>query len=871
MSITTTKILKTMAFPFKVGDRQFPTTEHYVLASLLKDRFPQDVLLSYPVEKIQTLFQFYDQEQYRRVVYDACNVFHEKKCKSVQHKDNKTIGSQMRKMIRSHEDFLYKTQMTVPFHSVVGLNEVENVLYGYNLVGHSLQRMKFLLEKVPEFQDPITEYIFWRTRQDIPPLTSPLTYKQIVPKKNNKVVVPREAEDDADAPYVYEEMEEEDVEEQGYYPEEVPVFRDNRVRWIATSANARLDDLRDMGARADFLYTTEATPTDPFASSSSNLYSRTDPLYIFKIYKAAEHLVGLMKNGFDIQAYMNKPVDAILWECKVSPELFDPKTLRPTQRHAIYVEHWHKFMHKTIPYYALIEKEILYPQNLAGFIRKEYAHELNENIGRKIKEILFSSFVYQVIEKSYPQVAPELKVIVMAREMKNFTVEEYEEITNSLYHLFFQKKFHLDEEGTRRLMLHESYRLSPEQLENALHFIPCKIMSAPALDIHQTILDPMTEVNLLMDQHVFHDLFQYIFYRLFMFYGGLSSMDAYQLLFHEGEMMNGKDRRLPELLKGLVEEQRKFFLTQAILATHQQHASVQELILYAHAMDLPFTKELSPWKGIKPTPHDLQLMKWVVSSIPKKKKHHEERSIQFYFFLQDVVRSMGILKSMIGKRLDEDMLQTFFHCFYHPLERIQSSLKVVKRTPPEFVRLMEKTNVLKGATAVQQLWRMLYPYLYLFQQDKFDPPTLLQEAKNGYPHTSQEDMIRALSRVVGCFYEDQLVPNDHFYLITQMISGKDDIPMWPDPSFELVREVEEENGGPARLADLPEKIRKKIPVRKTKKPQMELVKLDVLHALMEPHRKLLREAFGANASRASFAVAALDKETIHPRRIRFYL
>lgn len=879
MDPQTTMILKNSVLPIKIDNRTFPTIQHYVLSSLLKDQLHQDVLLSFPIEKLQSLFNYYDQEQYRRVVYDACNKFHEKKCRSLQHKDKKTVGSLTRNLIKNHNDFLYKTEENILFPSVIGLVEADNKLFGYNIIGHSLLRMKYLLRNIPTFSDDMMEYIFWKTHPEHKNIVNirGKTYKAILPSKPKEKNVETSKEEVVGG-YVYENdyNDEEEGEEEGFYPEEVvPIYRDDRVHWIESNANAGLDDTRGLGA--DFLYATETAPTDPFhLSSDVELFARTDPLFIYKIFKASEYLVGMMQNGYDVKRFLQQSVDTILLEARITPELWSG-TMTHAQRHMIYVEYWNKFMSKTIPYYAFIEKEILYPQNLAGFIRKEHVLDLNEKIGQKIKEILFSSFLYQVIEKSYPQVVPELKIIVMKREMNKFSMEEYETITNKLYHLFFQKKFLLDEEGVRRIMSLESFRLTQPEIEDALNFVPCKIViMTPPLEINNTLLDPMATVDIMIDGKLFHDLFQYIYYQLFIFYGGLSSTDAYQSLFHNGEMMSGNKPKLQKILTNLVQTKKMEYFRQGMMAKFNQYPQVQEILLYSKATEqsISSTEEetMKLWNDIKMDPTNLQLMKWVVSCIPKNNLHFE-KSIYLYFFIHDMMRSMGLMKSLLGKRLQEQSLKKFFQCFYPKLETITSKIKVSKTIPKEFVSYLHKKNLITE-TNIQGLWQHIYPFLYLFQQEKFVPSSLFQEAKTKHSSITRNDLIQALANVVRCLYPDQDVPNDHFYILTQLISGKDDIPMWSDPSFEVIKEVEEEGEDHPFLKEISKKLARK---KKKNKPNFELVHYNIIHPFYETRHKILQEALGRPSSddpivsRASYALAALEKETIHPRRIVFYL
>ena len=911
--------------PVKIGGRFYPTTDHYVLSSLLKNITHQDILLSHSPNKVQDVFNYYDQEQFIKVIYEACNKFNEKKCRSIQHKGKKTIGSMTRELLKSHGDFFYKTN-TGPFPTFIGVDDMENLLHGYNIVGHSLLRMKHIVEKLPDLSGPM-EYIFWKSHPEahnIPKLINPRVHKTLrlappLPLRKQQSYERQEYDPD-DPPLVFhhlhdnndeevedffvdndevvvaedeqggyamtlhdEDYEDQDggdagtgSEEKGYNPEYVPTYDNKRVRWVPTNMNSRLDDLRGIGAQADFLYSTDAPLTDPF-SIPNNIYSRTNPFEVFKIYKAAEHLIGYMKSGMDIKAFINKPVDAILWECKISPELFTTGVITPKQRQMIFVEYWNKFMTKTIPYYAFIEKEILYPLNLAGFIRKEYVVDLNDNIGARIKDILFSSFIYQVIERSYPHVDPNLKNIIISREMKTFDANEFETITAKLYHLFFQGSFRLDEEGTRRIMMHESFRLSLEEINHAIQFVPCKIINQPTLDIQATILDPMTKVSIKIDDNVFHDLYQYIYYKLFIFYGDCTHEQAYQYLFHNGEMMDGKDAKLQNVLGKLIDTKKKTFVEEFYRAKYHQYPQVREVILYAKATKETIHNEHEPtmslWNKTATDTKDLELMKWVVTAIPSGEEHME-RSIYLYAFLRDLIRSLALMKSMIGKRLYKKSLDVFFQCFYPQLKTIQRGVKTPKQAIPNpLVSYFKHINLIQEKD-IENIWYHVQPLVYIFQQKGFSPSKWHAEAKKSMDRVDKEQYISALANTINCLYPDQEVSNDQFYLIIQILSGKDEIPMWPDPSFEMMNEITTDE---IKRDWLPKDISKRLPkTKKTSKILVENVRYNLIHPSFARYQTDLQKALKRSTpsdptiSRASYALVALQKETFNPRRILFF-
>jgi hypothetical protein len=431
------------------------------------------------------------------------------------------------------------------------------------------------------------------------------------------------------------------------------------------------------------------------------------------------------------------------------------------------------------------------------------------------------------------------------------------------------------DEGTNRILTHESYRLSLEEIDSALHFVPCKIMTTPATDIQGTILDPMAPVEITIDDKIFHDLYQYIFYRLFIFYGSLTQNEAYEHLFHQGSMIKGDDGRLEKRLTSIIQERKKQLTLESYIAKYDQYPQVQEAVLYAKATQTKLDDTLTLWKEVPTNPLDMELMKWVVGTIPATSKQHMDKSIHLYAFLHDLVRSLNLMKSVVGRRLQKKSLDVFFQCFYHKVKTIQQGLKVPKaQMPLEFSAYIKNTKTVHEDIVVD-LWKMVYPMVYLFKQKKFDVASWYKEAKMTMSLINKQDFIHALSRVIYCLYPGEEVSNDHFYLITQMISGKDDIPMWPDPSFTLIREMDETED----LAHLPEEIRRRLPRRKKsgRKKKMDNVQYNLIHPSFSAYQKQIQQAFHRPShhdpvvSRASYALAALQKETIQPRRIVFYL
>lgn len=930
------------------GSMTHPSVEHYVMANLLKDGKDRIVLASFgSIDEAQSVFNRLDEKQFLRLLHEACNKFHEKKVRSVAKSgnSNKTLGAQCREFLRDASYVFYDAQ-GMPMPTTVGGVVSEDRLLGYDVVGHSLMRMKRLLRGV-EIPEGL-ELVFWKmnpAHEDIQPLTKKeleIQYKEVrnpkatlrimetdvpaprnAPHKRPTATALRKEKGDTSALIMREEIVEEDDEDdfladlemmrgdeggsdseheatddeedgevlrREEQPEEpalpdpvVPIYtgdgKKKKVRWVPTHIGPRIDDLREFGAAADMLYTKLAQPQDPFQKPDP-LNTRTDPMRVFKIFKAVEHLVSRMHNGYDILVFQNNDIDTILWKCGILPEIFSGHALSAPQKHQIFIECWDRFKSKTLSYYEFVELEILYPGNLVGFIRKAYAPKLNFFIGQKIKDILFRSFLHQVMDKSFPDVSPDMRTTAILREWRGFTHMEFEEITGELYHLFFAGNFMVGDEEKSLIHNHESQRITQHEIDIATAFTPITTIPSGAADVSGTILAPLHPVQLTIDGKVFHDLYQYIFFMIYQVYGGVSAHDAYEHLQQGGKLLKGDDPLLSQRLSLLVGAHRRRLMEEGMKLKLAQHTQVEELILYLTAMGkkLRFLEprdEETPgaWSKIPLSTENLKIMSWVVSFVKDDLPQHLERCIFLFFFLHDLLRSMGLFSRLMGgEKLTTDRLQSFLHCFYKHLVVIASSddHDDHSETPAFFSYAVR--NILSKKD-VSMLWSVVQAFADKLQTKTISPMDLFSESKK-MSRVSMEDTIRALTNVLRCLYKDMdKVSNDDLHTIVMIMSGRDNVAPWMDPVSEMVMERETSNM-PRHINILPKDIRDKIPVKKGTKSK-DVVELFMVHPdvdvsllLKELERPTSRDPLIA---RTSHAVAALHKNMLHPRRVMFYV
>jgi hypothetical protein len=175
---------------------------------------------------------------------------------------------------------------------------------------------------------------------------------------------------------------------------------------------------------------------------------------------------------------------------------------------------------------------------------------------------------------------------------------------------------------------------------------------------------------------------------------------------------------------------------------------------------------------------DVVLMSLVVSLIERD----FEKSIFLYFIVSDFFRSMEHFKKLVGRRLQEKTIDIFLRCFGRHIARFTA--RDVPPVSPLFTEYMRKKNVVVEAEW-ERLWGVLYPIMNEFRKDDFRPALSFLESKS-IP-VSDEDVIRAVSNVIGCLYPVAAeVSKDDLHVIVEIMSGVDDIPPWMDSSFDML-------------------------------------------------------------------------------------
>lgn len=881
-------ILCNSALPIKVGKIYYPSVSHYMMAMMLRTIEDRAILLSHPgLWEASLVFARLDEAQYVEIVRAACEEYLAKKFSSHAPDGHETVGARFREALSHHAyfDYVVGEDEEVPMKRIVGV-DANGV--GYNLIGQSLQMMKQKLKDVRK-SSTVLDYLLHRGEDEDEIMM--MTPRKGIPKPSSPTYVPGEVLE------TEEKMERapvnvmaflttgtEDSEEED---EPMPAFQDEI--FMAEIDPETLLDSEMMAAgeekkkRDPILYSVDHVPP---SRQERQWHHTINPILAFKIYKITEHLIKDMERGLDIVRYEGRTMDEIIFRNGICPELFGlgKLSLSPSLRREIYVDFWDRFKARTIPYYSLIEGELRYPGNLVGLIRKQFLMDLNENIGKNIRGILFRAFLRRVIETKYPDVPQNEVNNAIVREMAQFTAEEYASITDRLFHLFHAGRFDpSSEEGAAisladEIRIMETHRKTVAQIEEASRFLP--VMRESRIDWRRDReLDPLQRRPFAIKGRMFEDIFQYIYFRLYQVYGEQTAAESY------AHVLSSKDHQ--ETLAMLIEVRRKKMLNTALEIKRELYTQVQEMLLFLALTDSPIEFEdrddadtARGWRTIMadhPDPIQASIMRLVLSRVPTDSPTRFERCIFLYSFVSEFFRSLKIFRNdIVGKKLDMRFLETFFRCFYHSLLRLPA-LDDSSPVPADFDALVRSLSVVVGREEMALLWNRLATYFLLFAQEAFVPSTLFAAARaeavvDDAPHMA----VSVLTRVLGCLFSknpESEIRSEDMFAVVQILSGRTDIAPWSDPSFELILEMTRD--GEDRWKNLPEELRAK-KKRGAKKIELVRSQVNIVHPEYRAMAPLIQKELNRPSvqdpvvSRATYALASLLKNLRHPQRLLFF-
>jgi predicted NAD-dependent protein-ADP-ribosyltransferase YbiA (DUF1768 family) len=866
-------ILCNSVLSLRIGKVFYPTIDHYRMAMLLTRSEDRATVLSYPsLFEARLVFNRLDEAQYVALVREACDEFFRKRLRT---------DDDFRRHLAEHWhfDYLLGDHSDVPMKKIVGIASDGE---GYNIIGQCLETLSRTLDrkKKQEGMAMPLPYLLKSTSDD--PKNREDKAKAVVmakAAKSNKIekVVTEVVHEPVKAavPLAFLQEDEEDSEEEDE-PLEMPAEAVD-----PTSELVEVDAVFDKPEKKKpmRMYTVEECDRS-LPSKNKEWHDTVNPILAYKVYRITEFLIGEMKKGFDIARYAGRPLDEIIMHTGACPELFGLGSLpiTPELRREIYVTFWDRFKARVLPHHAIVENALRYPDNLVQFIRKQYLMELNTHIGDKIRSILFQDFLHRVVQ-TYPGVPASEVAKAVEREKAQFTAVEYASITDRLYHLFHAGRFDNDSNAAEVIRIAEINRRTVDQIEEAARFLPSSSLQHEAHTAWRLDIDPEARTPVKIRGKEFKTVFHYVYYRLFQVYGDLSAADAYS---------NLKTGNLQEHLESIIDMRRKKMLNTALRVKFDLYSQIREMILYIKTttMSLEFADPddadtARGWRMIMTDLDPVQeaIMAFVVNSIPSASPTRFERAIFLYSFLSDFFRALKVYRNdIVGKKLDARFVEVFFRCFYHQLLRLPASDEPV---PEGFEALVRSMSVVAGAEEITMVWEKLSAYTSLFRDESFVPSTLFVASRQSIAVDDVPKLAtEVLCRVLGCLFSrnpDSEIRSEDMFAVVQILSGKNDIAPWSDPSFELLQEITHEPHNPFKdLQDFKiyKSLMKKVGKAKTVvhraqynilHPKYTCLASRIQEELQRPH---LHDPVVA---RATFALDSLLKNLLHPRRLLFFV
>jgi hypothetical protein len=292
----------------------------------------------------------------------------------------------------------------------------------------------------------------------------------------------------------------------------------------------------------------------------------------------------------------------------------------------------------------------------------------------------------------------------VSRHASEFTLAEFYNITNKLVPLFFtdsllQQYVDVNNENKYdsaiQIMFYQKQVKTQQEIDAAMHFIP--FVDTTNMIPVSNEFDPLTKVEVSIDGKKFTDLIQYIYYKLYQHYGGISFEESYNHLLQNGHLLNGNSDLLQRRLEEIVASRRQQMIIKALTVKFYEKP-IKEIIYYLKSINLNFTIDDNThniWKTeIMPLTKPLEntLMDWVVSIVPQSLSNHFEKSKILFDLMKDLFKSLKIFKSIVKRSiLTENDFIKFFTCFCHNF--LIGNIDPNQHVPDDFLSLASSYKI----------------------------------------------------------------------------------------------------------------------------------------------------------------------------------
>lgn len=315
--------------------------------------------------------------------------------------------------------------------------------------------------------------------------------------------------------------------------------------------------------------------------SHSSYYAITEST-IYAIYRTNELLIHHLQEGNDIQNFIGQPLDAVLQ--RLNP-------MYPNQQYLDSTTVYHNYIKD--PFFHNIQYEIDYPLNLAGFIRKKFANQINFYLRTKFHRIMISKYFGYVLKKRYDKMVDISQTDSYVRQqMSRLTEQKKQDLSDMLYSMYndpstSEKTFvFLDRADIESLYETEIQFLTPDEITNASRYVPFLYRVKPDQSLYvydtydSTNIDPSTTsiapfANYVFntDSYEFTSLGQYIFVELARKMTNMSLGKSFEIMTRADDVITYQ-----EMLSSAVSTYKLLLMRRGMVAKFNRHVQLQYLL-----------------------------------------------------------------------------------------------------------------------------------------------------------------------------------------------------------------------------------------------------------------------------------------------------
>lgn len=274
------------------------------------------------------------------------------------------------------------------------------------------------------------------------------------------------------------------------------------------------------------------------ATNHSSFYQLKENV-IYTIYLANVLLVHHLQKGNDVAKYIGKPMTQIVEE------------LRPLYQDVLFLDSSIVFdNYHNDTYYQNIQYEIDYPWNLAGFVRKQYAHQLNFYLRTRFNEYMIGKYFAHVLKTRFKDVIDATQMDLYVRQqMSRLTEQKFQDLSDILFNLYNNPSTNtrvltfLDKDAIQHLYDIETQFLTSNEIFSASRYVPFLYNNKVGKSIYiynstnmtnlqpyTTAVSPVMAHSFTTEGKEFEDLVLYIYVKLATRFTNLSLERAHNLL-----------------------------------------------------------------------------------------------------------------------------------------------------------------------------------------------------------------------------------------------------------------------------------------------------------------------------------------------------